>query len=615
MVFKSKTLQTNRSWGFQPLNTGKTYILKKNCHYGIPLNHGENAWAVMEELVNQAVDELFNQSALWLFNDIVVHFNNSCTFDLKIFDCYTKIINCYKDCIYLYNQNIIHVTNPEITVLVEGLADVLSSQIAVYDDNFNTNPNPVLAEKKEVYNTALSLISDKLAEAKNCFLPEENFPTLQAAFLNNINRDDFSQLILNDFLDRNSEKIYNCYKAMVLYCNSALNDLFARKYTALCYELLKKEQEFLSSIIVVQIEALEKPMLYLQNSLEAEFVAKTVNLLQEGHQVLGKEVNDLNLFFKEYKPETEYLTSEEFSSALSGFLKGIPLVTREKFSESAEKFLQEYNNFKINISQALPMVWEKETKGINFKKCIYELQKSATDCHFLLNEILGCFTKTEEYIKQNRDEYSHFPEYEIISGIADTVKIKTESLREQKKLFQDNCTEIIEKLQSENIPYSREDYNLSEQQILQDWPSTKTILNNILEPYIQQRQKIQANYTEQTENLCKELLIDCILFEIRTFEEIINYSVVKLEESSRDAVKDLVDFIHGISKSLEMILKKNDINPLKPKPHEKFNAKEHMILIAQNDPEYKRGEIIKLMNTGYVQGEKVLLRANVTAAK
>ncbi len=597
------------------MNTGKTYILKKNCTYGIPLSHAENAWAVIDELAEQGVDELFNQLTLKLFSEIVFYFNNNCAFDLQIFDSYTKIINCYKDCINLYNQNIIHITNPEITVLIEGLADVLSSRIAVYDDNFNTYPNPVVAERKEVYDTALNFIAEKITRVKDCYCRKENLPALQYALLNKVDRDEFSLLLLNDFLKQTSEKAYSFYKETLLYCNTALNDLFAGKYKALCYELLKKEQDFLSSIILIQVDALEKSTLYLQNSVEAEFVSRTVTLLQQGHQVLGKELNDFHLFFKEHKPEPNYPALEDFISAIADFLKTIPTVPSEKFSASAELFTVEYENFKSTLSEFLPLIWEKETRGIHFKKCIYELQKLSTDCHFLLNEILGCFTKTEEFLKQNQSEYTNLPESEIISGIADTVKIKTESIREQKKLFQENCKEITEKLQAENIEYSQDDYQLSRQEILQDWQAAQTILTNILKPYNEQRLKIESYYIEKTENLCKELLIDCLLFEIRTFEEIINYSVAKLEESAYDCVKDLVDFIHGTSKSIEMILKKNDINPLKPKPHDKFNAKEHSILIAQNEPNYKRGEIIKLMNTGYVKGERVLLRANVTAAK
>ena len=64
-----------------------------------------------------------------------------------------------------------------------------------------------------------------------------------------------------------------------------------------------------------------------------------------------------------------------------------------------------------------------------------------------------------------------------------------------------------------------------------------------------------------------------------------------------------------------MLLKKNNIDLIRPTPHEMFNPKEHEILMAETLSDFKKGEIVKLMNSGYRQRETVLMRANVIVAR
>ncbi len=57
------------------------------------------------------------------------------------------------------------------------------------------------------------------------------------------------------------------------------------------------------------------------------------------------------------------------------------------------------------------------------------------------------------------------------------------------------------------------------------------------------------------------------------------------------------------------------VDIIAPKPHDIFNGKEHEVIMAEKNNDFKKGEIIKLINSGYKNKNYIILRANVIAAK
>jgi molecular chaperone GrpE (heat shock protein) len=80
-------------------------------------------------------------------------------------------------------------------------------------------------------------------------------------------------------------------------------------------------------------------------------------------------------------------------------------------------------------------------------------------------------------------------------------------------------------------------------------------------------------------------------------------------------VKKAVERLDETLYTLEMLLKKNNIVPIKPQPHEQFNGREHEVLVAERMEGFGKGEIIKLLNSGYRYKDAIIMRANVIAAK
>jgi hypothetical protein len=105
------------------------------------------------------------------------------------------------------------------------------------------------------------------------------------------------------------------------------------------------------------------------------------------------------------------------------------------------------------------------------------------------------------------------------------------------------------------------------------------------------------------------------LYEISTFEEIQLYSVSRLRESEDEHITGFVGYLDRAGSKITAKLGEYGITPIRPRIGEAFNGREHEVLMAEQNDDFKKGEIIKLLNNGYKQGDLVLLRSNVVAAR
>jgi molecular chaperone GrpE (heat shock protein) len=127
-------------------------------------------------------------------------------------------------------------------------------------------------------------------------------------------------------------------------------------------------------------------------------------------------------------------------------------------------------------------------------------------------------------------------------------------------------------------------------------------------------EKMEGEYRAKIDKAIQNFKKETLLYEVNTFEEILTYSVSRLRDSALSGVPRAVELLDGVAAALEMMLKKNYIIPIRPVPHDIFNAREHEVLMAEKQDGFNKGEIIKLLNSGYKHKDTVILRANVIAA-
>ncbi len=187
----------------------------------------------------------------------------------------------------------------------------------------------------------------------------------------------------------------------------------------------------------------------------------------------------------------------------------------------------------------------------------------------------------------------------ILLGIEESIKLKILTLEESiiefnKNVIYDlhsNNSQIVLRLKKSIIDKKSEDFELGEKEFI-----------NI---------EKKDNYKEEVYKLKK----DYILYELSTFEEIINYSIEELRKINDGIIIDFVNFMDGITLKLDKLLLKNKIEKVYPQKKEKFNSKEHTVLLAEKNSDYIKGEIIKVVSTGYKFENKIIIKASVVAAR
>ncbi len=119
---------------------------------------------------------------------------------------------------------------------------------------------------------------------------------------------------------------------------------------------------------------------------------------------------------------------------------------------------------------------------------------------------------------------------------------------------------------------------------------------------------IDSNFQLELDNFKKE----CVLREISTFEEIINHSLSTLSENENNF--EFIKFMEEINEDIRSSLEKHDIKIILPKVEETFDAKEHFVLVAEKDKMFKKGQIIKVVSSGFKENDLVIVKANVVCA-
>ena len=214
----------------------------------------------------------------------------------------------------------------------------------------------------------------------------------------------------------------------------------------------------------------------------------------------------------------------------------------------------------------------------------------------------------------------------IIEGIKETVRIKQSGIKEGMDDFRRGYIKVKSK-NPIKIDISEEDKESNFKECLEKWielskDESVTDFAKSLKRDSEVSFKIKKDILKQRANYEKalsELIINfkrsVILSEVGTFEEMVNHSVTLLEHSENRAVKEFAALVKDVYDELLSVIKNTGIEIIKPEPHEMFNSRENEVLVAEESEGFDKGQIIKTVLCGYKQGDTVILRANVIAAR
>lgn len=579
--------------------------------------------------------------------------NRLSKYDEKIFEYFHHLMWYYYQTINLYNQNKDSITNPKIKQIMDGICTVLSSQLNQFEENQQheyiysdmvSTKNPVRIEKDEIISSAknyvLKTVSDMLSEytdtkGKLCYryvVSELVQSTSHETYIDIL--ENIYMAIIDSYIDR----MYNLYFETTKGSIEKINNLQLRKAANFYYESIKQEKENLEIIVKVQINALEDELKKTQiEILEHQKIEHVLDTLLEAYQHLGKEIESLAKYFKESEcasKEVELLNLQQFKEYMvdEGAKKYIQDLTPKQFPSDIQLLnncIEESKNLfnfklKIRIQQILDyrLVCIDRSGNIN-----YEIEKFKTEKSYMIDEFLECFVSIKHFYDENSTVLNETQHSEIFKGIYETIDIKLESLDENKKLFLESIEQLYKNFKIGISKRIKDEiindvfkiwYNIYENEFID---TVETLYKSINEDtrILNYEQNLKRQKQQQLNNIEKkyiQFLKEHLLFELTTYEEILNYSVSRLRaDTESDVVKKFVEIMDVVSSRIENLLEKYNIYAIKPKPYDLFDGKEHEVLMAEKHEGFEKGQIVKLMNSGYKYNNAVIIRANVIAAK
>jgi len=336
-------------------------------------------------------------------------------------------------------------------------------------------------------------------------------------------------------------------------------------------------------------------------ALEKIAVHKILTLLREAYQHFGRASTEISAVF------------HHLEDAASPEWEPEPYNTFEASFAMSEKLTA----FKTEVEQEADAVFSRYK--LEFFKSVYRLRRMVSSDIMLAEEVAEAFVRLRE--NWPASESADCEGTEILRGIAETIEIKIEGLRESIGQMTKECAAIIDGFAAENVSPSDEDILAAKAEIWQLWTSNSDHFEAALPdlPIFAERRNLYEKSTARCEAAIEKNLMkfkrETLLYELSTYEEITFYSVSRLRGLEPLEFRQAAALADDTLELLDVLLKKNNIDIIRPRPHDTFNPREHEALMAESNPGFNKGEIVKLMNSGYKQKDVVLLRANVIAAR
>jgi len=565
------------------------------------LNLGEISKDKVILRIKEIFDEL-KQAACLELKHSAARFARLGNNDEAIYNSLVSLMDVYRRVITLSSE--IESDCPTVNVLLAGICEVLNSRLKEFEDmeaideTLENACNPVAMEKCAIINRAAAELDACIATMDTKFIEKLQAENAWTKFC-------FGSQNIEDVVKESClPEIYAHFQEGLRLCLAELDDLHLRKVAGLYTSFMEREWEELGNIIKVQIQALESASSQtedLATAGELPAVYRILNVLREAYQYIGPVIDELQQLLNSQTARHPGLTFEELNDVL----------TIDRELAPAEDSNYDHPFFDLLADEVKFMFDQMQTPH---PQTICQMQCQIGTNKILAEEIIDVFKKTTVPLAELEDT----PEIAILTGIAETIEIKIESLAESIKSFGEEGFDIVRNFAEKQITVTDQELQTAQEEAQIAWlTSPLADLEDLpqLKIFQTRLQKHTANFTEKVEKFTFRFKKEVLLYEICTYEEILIHSVPRLRDSESPEIAAIATLLDSAYVSLENLLGKNNIEVIRPTPHDAFNAFEHDVLVAETLDGFKKGEIIKMLNTGYKQQDKVILRANVIAAR
>jgi len=535
-----------------------------------------------------------------------------------------RLMNNYSDAALMFASSQSLLMPEPVKSILMGVIAVLESRFNYFAEVTNSGSDPILTEMNELIKESVSRFSDAFLKITAQDETPPYIPGDIVFFAGGFDLNsavDYTNVMLRRMTESLFPLIYADFKSEYEDCVKLLNDMEKRKQMSFFYELLKNEHNELSIIINKQISGIEaETALWPKDGSEYKTVFEILTAFRQAYQYTGNFIKDTDTLIEGARNKTPAAYPyDEFCDYIRSFAAADATISTVDCDKRAESFNPVLAELKTDFEAMFKTKTSAAFVATGFGHIVYRIKKYVSGNAAMADNLAGAFSKILKHYEQNHSQLETDRDFNIIKGIYETIAIKINCLEENKSILDDTAQELLDTGKSD-IPELTDDFMSKLFEIwltnTVDTPDTDYILNH--ETYVEffnKRKKQHDLLLERVFKKTQEYMKDYLLFEVSTYEEIMNYSVSRLEASESPACLEFAKVCAQVAVTLTDILKRDNITPIRPQPHEMFNPREHEALMAEKNEDFQKGEIIKFMNCGYKQNDTVIIRANVIAAK
>ena len=551
----------------------------------IVLEHIVNAQKV-EETSRELLKYAFEQISSRILLQVKLHIENNNRFK-SVEKLYIETQNFKKRYEkYLefdYNEDI-HSENEK-----EILRGVFKTVNNALDEFPAQQDNPIEYERSLIVTSGLL----KIKEGMN-MRQEETVNSFELSSTLNIS---FGEL-LNQHMRDKYESYYDSLNNEVTAILTELNDSEKRKELQKYVSFLEGQELMLKNFIYINLE-IGQEMESLSTS--SELTGKYIYPLRQLFQDIHTSISDVKHVFRK-KQEFKPLEIRNIDKIIEA-----NILRDKRLKELIEIIEDDKNN---TVDRIITHINDELTKTSTTE--LKKIKNNSTKFELLSFIIIELFEECLECVVGfNLDKIDNDIHTKIIQGVTDTLHLKYDSLKDKDSAyhlakkesyleyseafiqFKNNFEQECESYLEEAISGSTTSFSLAQGKFLK-----------MIEKQNEDSLEFDLDYYKKD-----------ILFELRTLEDLMHQSVDKLKVSSEDQCIKFVECVEQMNRLIMSQLKRNNIVAIRPKEHDVFNGKLHEILVAEEVEGYNKGQIIRTQNSGYLYGNRVLVRASVIAAK
>lgn len=491
----------------------------------------------------------------------------------------------YKNYMDLVEDVSMHISDEKTRDILVGIGDIAKSSIL---DIKEEDDNPIAYER-------MVMISAGILKIKKVIIEDIDYEYAQCNIGNHISKSELIEYMnkhVMNFFERILPRIHEIIEETI--------GTLAMREAALPYlTQMMAQKTSLESLVMVQIDIVEEG---LEDKAEGELVNRMLGILREIYQRTLTVENKIKVIKNEQVTAKEIIDYET--------IKGIVednLLTRSK---EVLKILEAVeDNRQDSLAELLTLVVDE--LGALTYQTVNEIKLASSPYQILSCQILELFGRAVDKLALVEADYTTIEGGKISQGILDTMRLKHESLKEKDTEFQMGKKDlsIIEekKLYDLRLVFESDAENILKEAI----DGSNEGFLSIQEKFKKRVEAIKLNHFKQD----MAYLRNELLFEIRTFDEMVSHSLNKLVEYEGETSKAMTEIMKYVYNESRRLINKSGILFIEPDPHEKFDGKLHEIMMAEVDASYTKGEVIKCQGIGYIRDDYIIMRANVVAAK